>query len=127
MSGGQAIESAATKATDPKKFEFSSYSTRKRDCLFSFAGIWSTAFKYIANQEQELQIDASKIIPDAYNLCASLQWCIAKHICHRTQRAMQFIDEMNLIPQEKRTLVRLSLFSLIVNLATLHIRFSKRR
>ncbi|XP_032666893.1 probable tRNA N6-adenosine threonylcarbamoyltransferase, mitochondrial isoform X2 [Odontomachus brunneus] len=105
MSGGQAIENAATKATDPKKFEFSSYLTRKRDCQFSFGAIWSTALEYITNQEKELQIDASKIIPDAYNLCASLQWCIARHICLRTQRAMQFIDEMNLIPQEKRTLV----------------------
>ncbi|XP_014479015.1 PREDICTED: probable tRNA N6-adenosine threonylcarbamoyltransferase, mitochondrial isoform X2 [Dinoponera quadriceps] len=105
MCGGQAIESAASKATDPKKFELPSFMARRRNCQFSFAGMWSTVNQYIANQEKELQIDANKVIPDAYNLCASLQWSMAKQICSRTQRAMAFIDKKNLIPQEKRTLV----------------------
>lgn len=101
MSGGQAIERAATKATDPKKFEFPTFVTRKRDCQFSFAGLWSNCLSYIANQEKELKIDANKVIPDVYDLCASLQWSIAKHICLRTQRAMDFVVKTNLIPQER--------------------------
>lgn len=111
MSGGQAIESAATRATDPNKLKFPPYLTRNRDCQFSFAGIWTATLQHIVNQEKEFQIDANKIIPDAFNLCSSLQWSVAKQICGRTQRAMKFINEMNLIPQEKRTLVHSSLLS----------------
>lgn len=113
MSGGQAIESAARKATDPSKFPFESSMTRHRNCQFSFAGIWTTSVKHILRREKELNIDASVVIPDAYDLCAALQMTVVKHMCLRTQRAMEFIDKMNLIPQDKRTLVRSILLSLI--------------
>lgn len=123
MSGGQAIESAASRATDPKQFDFPPFVTRKRDCQLSFAGILTTARVYIAKHEKETEVEANRIIPDVYNLCASLQWAIAKHVCLRTQRAMEYIDQMNLIPQEKRTLVRKSPLSLISNPAILHTCF----
>ncbi|XP_012536377.1 probable tRNA N6-adenosine threonylcarbamoyltransferase, mitochondrial [Monomorium pharaonis] len=104
ISGGQAIESAASKASDPTKFVFEPILTRKRDCQFSFAGISNTCFKYIDEQEKKFNISDSTI-SDLYNLCAALQLSLAKHICLRTQRAMEFINNMNLISQEKRTLV----------------------
>nr|XP_012223346.1 PREDICTED: probable tRNA N6-adenosine threonylcarbamoyltransferase, mitochondrial isoform X2 [Linepithema humile] len=105
MSGGQAIENAARKATNPTKFTYEAILTRRRDCQFSFAGLRSKSLKYINKQEKELNIDGSTIIPDVYNLCAAVQTCLVKHICLRTQRAIEFIDKLNLISREKRTLV----------------------
>lgn len=114
MSGGQAIEIAASKATDPKKFIFEPVMTSKRNCQFTFAGILNRTRRYICKQEKEFEIDGSTIIPDVYNLCAALQISAVKHICLRTQRAMEFINNLNLISQEKRTLVCwVRLFTLI--------------
>ncbi|KAG5306513.1 OSGP2 protein, partial [Acromyrmex insinuator] len=103
MSGGQAIESAASKASDPTKFFFDPVLTKKRDCQFSFAGIWNRSFKYLNKENVDVANNAA--IPDVYNFCAAIQLVFAKHICLRTQRAMEFINNMNLIPQEQRTLV----------------------
>jgi len=107
MSGGQAIENAANKATDSKKFFYEPILTKKRNCQFSFSGLCTTTIGYINRQEKEFNIDGSALIPDVYNLCAALQLAFIKHICLRTQRAMEFIDNTNVISQEKRTLVSL--------------------
>ncbi|KYM82161.1 putative O-sialoglycoprotein endopeptidase 2 [Atta colombica] len=104
MSGGQAIESAASKASDPTKFFFEPVLTTKRNCQFSFAGIWNKSFKYLDKEENFGVVD-SVAIPDVYNFCAAIQLVFTRHICLRTQRAMEFINNMNLIPQEQRTLV----------------------
>ncbi|KYN44022.1 putative O-sialoglycoprotein endopeptidase 2 [Trachymyrmex septentrionalis] len=103
MSGGQAIESAASKASDPTKFFFEPVLTQKRDCQFSFAGISSKSFKFL--DKKNFDVANSAEISDVYNFCAAIQLVFAKHICLRTQRAMEFINKMNLIPQEQRTLV----------------------
>jgi len=105
MSGGQAIESAASKASDPTKFVFDPILTKKRDCQFSFAGLSNRSFRYIDKQEKNVDVADSMTILDVYNFCAAVQMSLAKHICLRTQRAMEFINNMNLISQEKRTLV----------------------
>ncbi|XP_029155266.1 probable tRNA N6-adenosine threonylcarbamoyltransferase, mitochondrial isoform X2 [Nylanderia fulva] len=105
MSGGQAIEMAANKATNPKKFVFEPAMTGRRNCQFSFSGISNKALRYILKQEKEFAIDGNTIIPDVYNLCAALQIAVVKHMCLRTQRAMEFINNLNLISPEKRTLV----------------------
>lgn len=107
MSGGQAIETAASRATDPSKFHFETSMTKLRNCQFSFASIWSQGTKHIITREKELGIDAGGVIPDVYDFCAALQIAIARHICLRTQRAMEFIDIMNLITEDRRTLVGL--------------------
>lgn len=111
MNGGQAIESAARKATDPSKFFFDSILTKYRNCQFSFAGILNNSLKYIAEQERKLGADVDTVIPDVYDFCAALQMSIAKHICLRTQRAMEFINNKDLISQDKRTLVRFAIYS----------------
>lgn len=112
MSGGQAIESAASKALDPSKFVFEPTLTKKRNCQFSFAGILNKGFKYI-DKENNFDNTDSTAIPNIYNFCAALQMSLIKHICLRTQRAMEYINNTNLISQEKRTLVCLRLYSLI--------------
>lgn len=106
MSGGQAIENAASKATDPNKFYFEPIYTKMRDCQFSFAGLWNSTVVYINKQEKEFDIGGSGLIPSVYDLCAAAQLTLVKHICLRTQRAMKFITDAQLMPQENRTLVR---------------------
>lgn len=105
MSGGQAIENAASKATDPTKFAFDPILTHRRNCQFSFSGMSNKCLKHISRQEKEFEIEGSAVIPDVYDLCAALQMCAIRHICLRSQRAMEFINNTNLISQEKRTLV----------------------
>ncbi|XP_011331126.1 probable tRNA N6-adenosine threonylcarbamoyltransferase, mitochondrial isoform X2 [Ooceraea biroi] len=105
MSGGQAVENAASKATDPNRFFFEPILTKKRNCQFSFAGLLSTASMYINKEEKEFNIEGGALIPNAYDLCAAVQVVLIKHICLRTQRAMEFINSTNLMSQEKRTLV----------------------
>lgn len=105
MNGGQAIESAASKASDPTKYIFEPVLTRSRNCQFSFAGVANKSFAHIAKEEKNVDVADSIAMPDVYNFCASVQLCVTKHICLRTQRAMEFINNMNLISQEKRTLV----------------------
>ncbi|KAF7390044.1 hypothetical protein HZH68_011901 [Vespula germanica] len=105
MNGGQAIEAAAYKASNIDQFIFNDSMKSYRDCQFSFSGILSTCMKHIVEQEKKHNIAADKIIPDVYNLCASFQFAITKHLCHKTQRAIEFLDQINLIPEDKRTLV----------------------
>ncbi|XP_076233879.1 threonyl-carbamoyl synthesis 4 isoform X2 [Calliopsis andreniformis] len=105
LNGGQAVENAACKASDIDKFFFDCVMRKYRNCNFSFSGIQSTCDNYIKREESRHNIVADMIIPDVYNLCAAVQLAVAKHICERTQRAMEFIDEMSLIPKDKRTLV----------------------
>lgn len=107
MSGGEAIENAASKATDPNKFFFEPPMTKERNCQFSFSSFWTTAVMYANKQEKEFNVEGSALIPDVYDLCAAVQSTLIKHICLRTQRAMEFINTMNLISQEKRTLVHI--------------------
>ncbi|XP_015174945.1 PREDICTED: probable tRNA N6-adenosine threonylcarbamoyltransferase, mitochondrial [Polistes dominula] len=105
MNGGQAVEAAASKASDIDQFIFKESMQFYRDCQFSFSGILTTCVKHITDQEKKYNITADMLIPDIYNLSASFQFAITKHLCKKTQIAMEFIDKINLIPEDKRTLV----------------------
>lgn len=120
--GGAAIEICASRADNPLQFSYVTPLTSYKDCNFSYAGLKTAAFKHISNQEIEHNIIGDQVIPNIYNLCASFQLIITKHICHRTQRAMAFIDRLDLLPENKRVLVNI-LFN--YNLINLKFRISK--
>lgn len=105
MNGGQAIEAAASKASNIDQFPFNNSMIYHRDCQFSFSGLFEQCTNYIKYEEQQHNITADKIIPDVYNICAGFQLAITKHLCHKTQRAIEFLDYINFIPENKRTLV----------------------
>lgn len=46
------------------------------------------------------------VIPDVYNLCASFQLTMTRHLCHRVQRAIEFVKIKGLINDEQKNLVR---------------------
>lgn len=47
-----------------------------------------------------------------YNLCAGFQLAVARHLCHRTQRAMEYIKLKHLLPEDNLTLVPSHIYSL---------------
>jgi len=92
MSGGQAIEEAATKAKNPNRYEFPLPLSRQRDCQFSFSGIKNTARRHIMKNEWELTLEPNQVIPHYEDFCAGFLKGIARHICHRTQRAIEYCE-----------------------------------
>lgn len=52
-----------------------------------------------------LELKGDEIIPEVFDLCASIQYALTKHICTRVQRAIEFIDRTQLLPDTNRTLV----------------------
>ncbi|XP_074109268.1 threonyl-carbamoyl synthesis 4 isoform X1 [Cotesia typhae] len=103
--GGQAIELAASKATNPLQFEFPVSMAHYRDCNFSFAGLKNSVITHIKRQELNSKTIGDGVIPDIENLCAGFQLVITKQIVMKTKRAMRFLDQKKFIPDDKRTLV----------------------
>ncbi len=106
ISGGKAIELAARKADNPEQFEFPFILAHYRDCNFSFSGVKTKAERHIKNQEVKYHITGTDLIPDYNNLCGAFLLSITKHLCCRLQRSMEFIHRKDLIPEDKRTLVK---------------------
>uniref|UniRef100_A0A8D8RUY1 N(6)-L-threonylcarbamoyladenine synthase n=2 Tax=Cacopsylla melanoneura TaxID=428564 RepID=A0A8D8RUY1_9HEMI len=102
MSGGEAIEHAA-RAGNPYAFEIRSpVLSTKRNCDFSFSGIKNAAFRKIKEAEEKHKVKASGVVPNYADISASFQYMLTQHICHRVQRALEFLDMENLIPDPAR-------------------------
>lgn len=102
LNGGRVMELAAKKSKNPDRFTFPLPSQREKNCQFSFAGFKSTAF-YVKNKmakEEELAPD--QVIPHHEDFCAGYLKGITKHILHRTQRAIEYCDKMNLLGNNKK-------------------------
>lgn len=54
LSGGQAIELAATKASDPLRFKFTTPLVMYKDCNFSMAGIKTQFIYHVIREEERL-------------------------------------------------------------------------
>ncbi|KAJ8980046.1 hypothetical protein NQ317_012886 [Molorchus minor] len=96
LSGGQAIELAASRAKDPCSLTLlHPYSNIKTNQLI----------RQLISEEERNEVPADSVIPDVNNLCAGFQLVITRHLCHRLQRAMEYICSENLIPHDKQTLI----------------------
>ncbi|KAG5891072.1 hypothetical protein JTB14_005708 [Gonioctena quinquepunctata] len=104
LSGGQAIELAASKADNPLMFKFTIPLLQYKNCNFSFSGMKNQLQLQLIEEEKEKNITADGIIPGVYNLCAGFQIVVTRHICHRVQRAMEYAEKKGLIPADKKTL-----------------------
>lgn len=104
LSGGKAIEILA-KQGNYNAFLLGEPLLQQRDCDFSFAGVKNSARQFILEQEETFSIEGDQILPTVHDLCASTQFVIAKHLCHRIQRAMAFCQLNQLIPNDKQSLV----------------------
>lgn len=63
-----------------------------------------------------LELKGDEILPEVYDLSASIQYAITKHICTRVMRAMEFINRTELIPEPNRILVRARCIKVIQNI-----------
>ncbi|XP_066254787.1 tRNA N6-adenosine threonylcarbamoyltransferase, mitochondrial [Euwallacea similis] len=105
LSGGQAIELAASKANNPLQFKFSPPMQSYKDCTFSFAGVKNVCLQHILREEKTRDLAPDEVIPDINNLCAALLLVITRHLCHRIQRGMEYVALKHLIPPDKQALV----------------------
>lgn len=105
LSGGQALELAASKATDPLQFQFGTPMLSYKDCTFSFAGLKNACLRHIFREEKVKHLGPDEVIPDINNLCAGFLLVVTRHLCHRVQRGMEYASRKGLIPLDKQTLV----------------------
>lgn len=104
LSGGQAIEVAASEA-DSFNYDFPLPLARQRDCQFSFAGLKNSAKRHIVREERENGIAIDGVMPGYKNFSACFLKAITRHIAHRTQRAMDFSEEAGLLDLKEKRLV----------------------
>lgn len=108
LSGGAAVETAAKQASITGKFKFPLPLNRYRDCQFSFAGMKNTSRRYILQEERDNDL-VGGVMKDYAEFCASFQAAVTRHLCHRTQRAIEYCEVEEMFKGvEHRTLVKLS-------------------
>ncbi|XP_014203956.1 probable tRNA N6-adenosine threonylcarbamoyltransferase, mitochondrial [Copidosoma floridanum] len=105
VSGGRAIEMAAMKADKPENFEFPTLMSHYRNCKFSFSGVKNKARMHIISEEKKHHIQGDEILPSINNICAGFLLTVTKHLCLRTERAMEFLRKQELLPENNKTLV----------------------
>lgn len=105
LSGGQAIEMAAKKASNPDMFKMALPLAEYKDCNFSFNGLKTSTLLHLHRKEKEHQIVADQLIPEVNDLCAAMLMATTRHLLHRTQRAMQFCEINKLIVNRKQVVV----------------------
>ncbi|KAG5675160.1 hypothetical protein PVAND_005086 [Polypedilum vanderplanki] len=107
VSGGQAIEEAARMCKEPTdKYYFPLMLKFYRDCQFSFAGFKNVTNKHLRRERKKLNLPVDQVIPDYPDFCANLQGAVARHLCYRTQRAIEFCEDQHMFDNvEQRTLV----------------------
>lgn len=102
-SGGQAIELAAKESKNPSRFEFPLPLARHQSCEFSFSGLKNTAKRHIAKVELEDNVGADEVIPNYEDFCAGFLRSITRHICHRTQRAIEYCELERVFERNDKT------------------------
>lgn len=92
-SGGQQIEEAAEECRQiTDKYRFPLLMARTRDCQFSFAGLKNVAKRYIRFENLQHSLDVDQVLPDYPDFSANFLGSITRHICNRTQRAIEFCE-----------------------------------
>uniref|UniRef100_A0A336MN16 N(6)-L-threonylcarbamoyladenine synthase n=1 Tax=Culicoides sonorensis TaxID=179676 RepID=A0A336MN16_CULSO len=99
LSGGEAIELAASRADKSKEYQFPLPLAKQRDCQFSFSGLKNTANRYIHREEVDNDIPSDGIMPGYQNFSLSFLKGVVRHICHRTQRAIEFTERIKLFDE----------------------------
>ncbi|CAG4938048.1 unnamed protein product [Colias eurytheme] len=105
LAGGRAVELAAQKSMNKDLFSFPLPLYKIRDCNFSFSGLKDAFIRHLLNKESEHCIQGDEIIPEVNDLCAGFQMAIARHLVHRTERAVQFCENHNYLPKANKSIV----------------------
>lgn len=109
LSGGAAIEKATYLAENVQSFEYPLPLSRYRDCQFSYSGLKNTARRHLIDMEKKHDLATDEVIPCYGDYCAALLRAVTRHICHRTQRAMEFCEtEEDLFPNDSEKVLVIS-------------------
>lgn len=103
--GGQAVELAASKATNKHNFQLPLPLSEYRDCNFSFNGLKTSILLQLHRKEKYHKIVADEIIPEINDLCRAALLATSRHLVHRTQRAMEFCEQKNIFLGRNKYLV----------------------
>lgn len=103
--GGRAIELAASKAKNPNYFMLPLPLAEYKDCNFSFNGLKTAVLLHLHRKEKEHNIVADSIIPEINDLCASFLIATTRHLVHRTQRAIEFCLNNNLLSENRQLVI----------------------
>lgn len=90
INGGRAIEMAAMKSLDSERFKFPLPMMRDKSCQFSFSGLHTSALTQMQKISRKSDMKADTPIDHYEDFCAGYLKAIAKHMLHRTQRAMEY-------------------------------------
>lgn len=105
-SGGAAMELAARNAENPDRFAVSLPMAHYRNCQFSFSGFQNEAKRHINRVMKAEKLKPDEVMRHYEDFCASLLRGMTRHICHRTQRAMEFCERKGLFKGDQtRSLV----------------------
>ena len=91
LSGGKAIETMG-KDGDPHLFRFNIPMRNRRNCDFSFGGFGAHVNETIVKIEQEANLEPDALLPDLPGFCASIEYGVAKQLCERVQRGIEYLD-----------------------------------
>lgn len=109
ISGGAALELCA-RSGDPfayfQKFvSYPLYTQTVRSCHFSFSGFYPMVNKVIDTLEQQLNTEPDRVLKQAPDICASLQYAVTFMFIKRLQRAFNYINDYNIIDGQPIKLV----------------------
>lgn len=104
MSGGQAIEHLSQFGDRTFCKEIRPMS-QYQDCNFSFAGLRNYFNCIIQKMEDVEGIEKGAVLSCAADIAASFQHAVAHHIIKRTQRAILFCKQENLLPMNPSLVV----------------------
>ncbi|XP_031637954.1 probable tRNA N6-adenosine threonylcarbamoyltransferase, mitochondrial [Contarinia nasturtii] len=94
VSGGPALELAASKSSNPNRFQFTLPLRDQPNCQFSFCGFRSQVIQTIDDIRNRLHLPRDEMIPYYEDLCASVLRIVTKHLLQRTQRAIHYCDRL---------------------------------
>ncbi|XP_003738587.1 probable tRNA N6-adenosine threonylcarbamoyltransferase, mitochondrial [Galendromus occidentalis] len=89
LSGGASVELLA-KRGDPRTMKYHQPLSDRKDCNFSFSGFKSMTTSQVMRLEKGLGIRGDAILPNAADICASVQYYMCLHIMKRVFRAIMF-------------------------------------
>ncbi|CAG2101647.1 unnamed protein product [Medioppia subpectinata] len=109
ISGGAAVELCA-KSGDPFKYftdvnSYPLYTSHRRCCGFSFSGFHTHAFQVIERLEKKSGTEPDRVLVEANDICASIQYAITFMFIKRLQRAFLYIKANHLFDEKPIKLV----------------------
>ena len=96
VAGGEAVELVARTVDNKTSLEFPVPMRSYRDCRFSFTGLKATIYDHIAKANTRTELDCDEMVPQIGDVCAALQYSVAKHLCERLQRGIEYLHSVDL-------------------------------